>query len=164
MRIPELGRNGQGWVVLQIVLFIAIAVAGVPDPSWSGGAGVVSSAIGATLIIVGGLLVFMGSRALGSSFSPNPRPVEIGHLVQSGIYTSVRHPIYGGIMFCGFGWGLFVASPIALALAVVLVALLVLKTSLEEAWLVQRYPGYVEYRQHTNRFLPPIFRARRSAP
>jgi protein-S-isoprenylcysteine O-methyltransferase Ste14 len=162
VRIPELGSNGQGWVVLQILLIIAIAVAGVPDPSWSGAAAVTGSAIGATLIIVGGLLVFMGSRALGSSFSPNPRPVEIGHLVQSGIYAWVRHPIYGGIMLCGFGWGLFVASPAALVLAAVLVVVLVLKSTLEEAWLIQRYPGYVEYREHTNRFLPPIFRARRS--
>jgi protein-S-isoprenylcysteine O-methyltransferase Ste14 len=163
MRIPELGRNGQGWVVLQILLIVAIAAAGVPEPSWRGGAAVASSALGATLIIVGGLLVFMGSRALGTSFSPNPRPVEIGHLVQSGIYTWVRHPIYGGIMLCGFGWGLFVASPMALLLAVVLVVVLVLKSRIEEAWLVQRYPGYAEYREHTNRFLPPIFRARKNA-
>ncbi|MGH2407854.1 MAG: methyltransferase family protein [Candidatus Limnocylindrales bacterium] len=163
MRIPDLGRNGQGWVVLQIVLIVAIAAAGVPEPSWNGTAGGVSAAIGATLIVVGGLLVFMGSRALGTSFSPNPRPVEIGHLVQSGIYAGVRHPIYGGIMMCAFGWGLFVASPVALLLAVVLVVVLVLKSTLEEAWLVQRYPGYTEYRQHTNRYLPPIFRARKGA-
>jgi protein-S-isoprenylcysteine O-methyltransferase Ste14 len=161
VRIPDLGRDGQGWVVLQILFIIAIAAAGVAEPAWDGGLGVVTNGVGAALVVVGGLLAFMGSRALGSSFSPNPRPVPGGRLVQSGIYGGVRHPIYGGVMLCGFGWGFFVASPIALALAVALAALFVLKSQREEAWLMERYPGYDEYRQRTNRFLPPFFRAKR---
>lgn len=161
MRIPDLGREGQGWVVLQIALIVSIAIAGVPEPSWSGLPGLATNALGAALIVVGGLLVIMGSRALGSSFSPNPRPVLAGRLVQTGIYAGVRHPIYGGVILCGFGWGLFAASPIALALALGLTALLVLKSLREEAWLLERYPGYDGYRRRTNRFLPPLFRARR---
>ena len=163
MRIPDLGRDGQGWVVLQIAFIVAIAVAGVADPSWGGGLGVVTNGLGAAFVVVGGLLAFMGSRALGSSFSPNPRPVPGGRLVQSGLYGNVRHPIYGGVMLAGFGWGLFVASPPALALAVALAALFVLKSVREEAWLAERYPGYDEYRRRTNRFFPPLFRARPQA-
>jgi protein-S-isoprenylcysteine O-methyltransferase Ste14 len=160
VRIPDLGRNGQGWVVLQILFIVAIAIAGVPDPSWGGGVGVVTSGVGAACVVVGGLLAFLGSRTLGASFSPNPRPVPTGHLVQTGLYASVRHPIYGGVMLAAFGWGLFVASPVALLLAVGLAALFVAKSMREEDWLVERYPGYDEYRRRTNRFLPPLFRAR----
>jgi protein-S-isoprenylcysteine O-methyltransferase Ste14 len=160
VRIPDLGRDGQGWVVLQLVFIVAIAVAGVADPVWGGSLGVATNALGAALVVVGGLLAFMGSRALGSSFSPHPRPVPGGRLVQTGIYAGVRHPIYGGLMLGAFGWGLFVASPIALALAVALAALFVLKSMREEAWLAERYPGYDQYRRRTNRFFPPFFRAK----
>jgi len=158
MRIPDLGRDGQGWVVLQIVFIIAIAVAGVPDPAWDGPIGVGTNAFGAACIVVGGLLVILGSRALGPSFSPNPRPVPGGRLVQGGIYAGVRHPIYGGVILCGFGWGLFAASPLALVLVAALVVLFVLKSLREEAWLSEHYPGYDEYRRGTNRFFPPLLR------
>ena len=160
MRIPDLGRDGQGWLVLQVVFIVAIAVAGVADPAWGGALGAVTNGLGAAFVVVGGLLAFMGSRALGSSFSPHPRPVAGGRLVQTGIYGGVRHPIYGGLMLGAFGWGLFVASLIALALAVGLVGVFVMKSMREEAWLAERYPGYDEYRQRTNRFFPPFFSAK----
>lgn len=156
MRIPDLGRRGEGWVVLQVVVIVLVAVAGVPEPAWSGAAGAFSTAMGAALIVVGGLLAYLGSKSLGPSFSPLPSPVDGGRLVDRGIYAGVRHPIYGGIMLGAFGWGLFTGSPLSLILAVGLVVVFVLKSLREEAWLIERYPDYEEYRRRTRRFFPRL--------
>jgi protein-S-isoprenylcysteine O-methyltransferase Ste14 len=160
MRIPDLGRTGQGWVVLQFAFFAAIAAAGLLGPAWGSLAGPSMEVAGAVFITAGGWLVVAGWRALGSSFSPFPRPVPDGRLVRHGIYESVRHPIYGGVLLVGFGWSLVTASPVALALSVALVVLFVLKSLREEAWLAEHYAGYEEYRRRTRRFYPPLFRTR----
>jgi protein-S-isoprenylcysteine O-methyltransferase Ste14 len=156
MHIPDLGRRGEGWVVLQVAFIVLIALAGVPEPSWGGTVGAVTTGAGAALVVVGGLLAFLGSKALGPSFSPHPRPLDSARLVQTGIYTHVRHPIYGGIILGAFGWGLFVASPLALLLSVGLVVVFSLKSLREEAWLGERYPAYEEYRRRTRRFFPRL--------
>jgi protein-S-isoprenylcysteine O-methyltransferase Ste14 len=53
-----------------------------------------------------------------------------------------------------FGWGCYTASPIAMALSVLLLVVVWLKSIREEAWLVERYPEYAEYRSRTRRFFP----------
>jgi protein-S-isoprenylcysteine O-methyltransferase Ste14 len=154
MRLPDLGERGQGWVVLQVVLIFLIALAGVPEPAVTGPAGTFLLILGGAFIVAGGVMVFLGSRTLGRSFTPDPRPLERGELVQTGIYASIRHPIYGGLAMGAFGWGCYTASPIAMALSVLLLVVVWLKSIREEAWLVDRYPEYAEYRSRTRRFFP----------
>ena len=161
VRIPDLGHEGQGWVVLQTVFIAAVAIAGAAGPVWTGPLRVAAGAIGAALIGAGWVLVFVGWHALGPSFSPNPRPVPGGRLVETGIYARVRHPIYGGVIVAGVGWGLLAASLLALGLGVALAAVYLLKSEREEAWLAERYPGYDAYRRRTSRFLPIRIRVRR---
>ena len=156
MRLPDLGSLGQGWVILQLALLTLITLAGTADPAWSGALGAATSALGAAAIVVGALLMFLGARALGASFTPLPRPLETARLVETGIYAQVRHPIYGGLMVAAFGYGGLTASPLALVLAAILAALLVAKTIREEAWLVERYAGYPDYRRRTRRFFPRL--------
>ncbi|MFI5254433.1 MAG: methyltransferase family protein [Candidatus Limnocylindrales bacterium] len=163
MRIPDLGRDGQGWVVLQMLCIAAIAVAGAVGPAWVGALRIIVGALGIALIGAGWVLGIVGWRALGTAFSPNPRPVSGGQLVVTGIYARVRHPIYGGLILAAMGWGLSTASLPALGLAAVLAAIFLLKSVREEAWLLERYPGYAAYRRRTNRFLPSPIRIRRPA-
>ena len=94
-------------------LIALIALAGVPTSGFTGTIGTILVAVGGALIVAGGVMAFLGVQALGSSFTPNPRPLERGELVQSGIYTSVRHPIYGGVVL-GAAWlGLSQRQPAA---------------------------------------------------
>lgn len=156
MRIPDLGERGQGWVVIQVVLILLIALAGVPDPVITGPLGTFLLILGGALIVVGGLLAYLGSKALGRSFTPDPRPLERGQLVQTGVYASIRHPMYGGVALGAIGWGCYTGSPLAIALSLVLLLVFLVKSIREEAWLVERYPEYPEYRQRTRRFFPKI--------
>lgn len=159
-RIPTLGPDGEGWVIGQLVLLVALAISGglalnhfTLDSAPRLGALVV----GPLLILTGALVFARGLRDLGPSISPVPRPKPGAELVEAGIYRRMRHPIYAGMIFSSLGWSLFAWSGIGLLFAIALAIWLDLKARLEERWLVARYPGYSDYRARSNRFLPGIY-------
>jgi protein-S-isoprenylcysteine O-methyltransferase Ste14 len=86
-----------------------------------------------------------------------PRPRPDGRLVTTGIYSHVRHPIYAGMILAGIGWSAITRSLAAFAVALLLGALLDAKARREEAWLVERYPDYEEYRRRSKRFVPRVY-------
>jgi protein-S-isoprenylcysteine O-methyltransferase Ste14 len=138
------------------VLLLAVGAAGLIRPAWGGIALVVSTVAGIGLIAVGAWLALRGSRDLRGALTPLPHPRHDAQLVESGIYARVRHPIYGGVILGAFGWGLLTASLVSLALAVVTAAFFRLKSTREEAWLMEAYPEYAAYRHRTRRFIPWI--------
>jgi len=156
--LPELSRRGQGWVAIQAVLLALIGSAGLLGPVWTGELGLVTSSIGAILLLGGLVLVVRGGRELveRDALTPLPYPRPEGRLVQTGVYGIVRHPIYSGLIIGAFGWGLLGASPASLVLAVALFAFFELKARREEAWLERRYPDYAGYRARTPRLIPWI--------
>lgn len=156
-RLPSLGPRGEGWVVLQGIILVAIAACGLFPPAWSGPIRVIASAAGLALIALGGLLAVAGLRDLRENLTPLPRPRDGGALVETGAYRLARHPIYGGLVLASLGWGLFIANPVAIALAVGLLFFFDLKSRREEAWLVDRYPGYPAYRRRTRRLIPFVY-------
>jgi protein-S-isoprenylcysteine O-methyltransferase Ste14 len=157
-KLPALGPNGEGWFVLQIVFFFAIVTAGlVAGGQWVGPLRFGTAVAGSVLILGGALLVFFGIRDLDRSLSPLPRPKASAVLIQDGIYRTLRHPIYAGVILIAVGWSLLMASFLALGLAIALALLLDLKARREEIWLRDRFPGYAEYALHTKRFVPGVY-------
>jgi protein-S-isoprenylcysteine O-methyltransferase Ste14 len=157
-RLPSLGPRGEGWVLLQGVLFVLVAAAAYSlGGAWAGGARTVTSVVGALLIIAGVALAARGVVDLREAMTPLPRPREGARLVETGAYGRVRHPIYGGIVLAALGAGMLTASPVAIGLAVVLLAFFRLKSAREEAWLVEAYPGYDAYRARTRRMIPFVY-------
>jgi protein-S-isoprenylcysteine O-methyltransferase Ste14 len=157
VRLPDLGPRGEGWVALQVVLFVAVALAGTAGPAWAGTARTVGLAAGSILVASGGLLAVRGVLDLRENLSPVPRPREGGRLVDSGVYGLVRHPIYAGITLAAVGWGLAAASLAALGLAHVLGVFFDLKSRREEAWLLAAYPGYAAYRSRVRKLIPFVY-------
>jgi protein-S-isoprenylcysteine O-methyltransferase Ste14 len=152
---PEPVARGDGWVVAQALLLVAVVVTGLAGPAWSGVTPWLVIPVGALLLSLGALLGLLGMRGLGTNLSPFPRPRRTGQLVSHGVYARVRHPTYGGLMLAGPGWGLLTASVAALALSLVLAAFLVVKARHEEKLLAQRFPEYEDYRGRVRRrFLP----------
>jgi protein-S-isoprenylcysteine O-methyltransferase Ste14 len=156
-RLPALGRRGEGWVLVQILLFLAIAFAGTLGPAWSGAPRVASLALGVLLAVAGVLLAARGVLDLNDNLTPFPKPISDGHLIDTGAYALVRHPIYGGLITGAFGWGLATASPAAILGAALLLGFFDLKSRREEVWLVERYREYGAYRTRTRRLLPWIY-------
>jgi protein-S-isoprenylcysteine O-methyltransferase Ste14 len=141
---------------MQQVLIVAVPFCGALGGGWPGSVrtpfligGIIGAAAGAGM--------FFGSvLSLGSSFRPLPEPRGGGELKQSYLYGLVRHPLYGGLILLAFSWAALF-SPLSLLPAVLLTAVLVGKSMLEEEWLAVSHPGYADYRRRVrHRFLPGI--------
>ena len=153
-RLPQLGRRGEGWVALQVVLVAAMVAAGTKGRKWpSASRGVRMAAAG--LSGLGGLYLFGdGIGRLGRQITPFPRPVEEGSVKSTGAYGLVRHPMYGGVLLMTLAWSL-ASSPLALAPWTMAAGFLDAKRRREEAWLVEEYPQYEEYRTSVPHSLLP---------
>jgi protein-S-isoprenylcysteine O-methyltransferase Ste14 len=159
-RLPDLGPRGEGWVIGQLALLALLIVVSLPQlPTlWPAGAvGWARLAAGSAAIAMGGWLAVRGLTDLGESLTPMPRPRSDGRLVESGIYARLRHPIYAGLMLAGIGWSVLTASLPAFGVALLLAAFLDTKARREEAWLLDHYPGYADYRRRSKRFVPGIY-------
>jgi protein-S-isoprenylcysteine O-methyltransferase Ste14 len=155
--LPELGRRGEGWFLIQLVLFAAIAAAGTLGPAWDGGPRTLGLAAGLVVLATGGFLSLRGVLDLRENLTPFPKPLPGARLVDTGAYRLVRHPIYGGLVLGALGWGLATASPLAIAGAVVLLIFFTLKSTREEAWLSEQFADYGSYRSRTRRMLPWVY-------
>ncbi len=155
--LPDLGPRGEGWVLLQLVLFSLLVFAGTLGPAWEEPWLTAGRVLGLVHLGAGVVVAVLGLVGLRENLTPVPRPVEGGRLVAHGIYGRVRHPIYAGIIAAAVGWGLFTASPAALAVAVLLGVFFDVKARREEAWLVAAYPGYADYRRRVRKLLPFLY-------
>ena len=158
--LPSLGPRGEGWVVGQGLLLVAVAALGLLDlrdlpPQ--------STAAWATLVlglaVMGGGLI-IGARALrdlGANLTAMPRPRDDAQFVAVGIYRFIRHPMYAALITAALGWVLVTMSVPAAVATAALAAWLDLKSRREESWLSGRYPEYEAYRRRTHRFIPGAY-------
>jgi protein-S-isoprenylcysteine O-methyltransferase Ste14 len=150
----NLGRRGEGWVALQLVLLAAIVSAGVLGADWPAPADGLRAGAAAFGALAGICLFAGGVTGLGRQITPFPRPVEEGSVRSKGAYGLVRHPMYGGVLLMTLAWSL-VSSPAALLPWAVAAVFLDAKRRREEAWLVEAHPDYEEYRASVRRSLIP---------
>ena len=154
-RLPSLGPRGEGWVVIQVVLLAAVAAAGLwLGPDWSGPFRLGAVLAGIMALAGGAILIVRGLVDLGRALTSLPPPRDDAELVETGVYGLARHPIYGGLTLGAVGWSLVQASLAGIVASAMLLAFFTLKSSREEAWLVERFPGYASYRTRTRRFIP----------
>jgi protein-S-isoprenylcysteine O-methyltransferase Ste14 len=134
-----------------------MAWSAMPMPLWLRwtGVGVVIAALG--------LLVWT-FRSLGRNLTDTVVTRQNHTLVVHGPYRWVRHPFYdcaalltSGISLAAANWFLFVTG-------VTVVALLIVRTRIEERNLLARFGGeYRTYMERTGRFLPRFGARRRAA-
>jgi protein-S-isoprenylcysteine O-methyltransferase Ste14 len=155
--IPTLGPRGEGWVFIQMILLVGVAVAGLVGGRWLKSLQVPTLVTAIISGVAGLWLASSGVRTLGTSLSPLPKPPTTSELKDSGAYALVRHPIYGGILLLSLAWSLAL-SPWALIPTGALAITLAFKSRLEEQWLVGRHPTYAGYREHVRRrFVPYLW-------
>jgi protein-S-isoprenylcysteine O-methyltransferase Ste14 len=113
--------------------------------------------VAASLGLVASGFVIKGLLDLGRNLTPLPYPKDDGQLVKTGIYSFVRHPLYSGLIFAAISWVVFQLSLSHLIATAVLFAFFNTKASREEAWLTEKYPEYLEYKQRVKRLIPGVY-------
>ena len=112
----------------------------------------------ASILSLGALILIMkGLIDLGKNLTPLPYPIDNGELVQTGIYSIVRHPLYSGLIFAALAWTIFQMSLSHFIATAILLIFFDIKANREETWLTQKYPEYSEYRQRVKKIIPGIY-------
>jgi protein-S-isoprenylcysteine O-methyltransferase Ste14 len=149
------GRGGW-WVAAQSILMLAaIGLAVLFPGDW---ARTPVIAIGGVLFVIGGYFGIAGVIVLGRNRTPFPQPRAGSQLIQHGIYSRVRHPLYTSVMLASLGWALLWQSMASFIAALTLIPFFHAKAGREERWLNQTFSGYADYARRVPRFLPCLSR------
>ena len=113
--------------------------------------------------VCGGILLLGGSFPFFRAFTDNTYASQLvriqaergQHVIDTGVYSLVRHPMYLGASLVFVGAALLLGSVYGLLAGVALVGLLVVRIFGEEKLLAQNLEGYKEYRQKVRYRLVP---------
>jgi len=155
-------REGRAVFAARVVLFIllmAFLVLYILNVAW----------IGALSLPFPGWLRWLGfflglasltfwiwaQEALGKEWSPQLQLREEHHLVTTGPYARVRHPIYTAMFGYGTSLALVTANWVFLGLAVLVIGGLIARVPKEEQMMLEEFgEEYKAYIKNTGRFFP----------
>lgn len=106
----------------------------------------------------GAILGIGGSIGIRKYLTPLPYPVKHNQLVDKGVYSLVRHPLYSAQLVAAVGWSFFSLSLTHLFVTIAAALFFNFKASKEEAWLAECHPEYREYARRVGKFIPGLGR------
>lgn len=114
--------------------------------------------LGVVMFAVGCVVRIVPVFVLGNRFS-GLVAIQPGHaLVTTGVYGTIRHPSYLGVLLFLAGWSLVFRSGIGLVLTLVMLVPLVARINAEERLLRSQFGAeYDAYRARTARLIPGIY-------
>jgi protein-S-isoprenylcysteine O-methyltransferase Ste14 len=145
-------------VIIQFILFAVIGGTAILVPmERSAGQWIVGGICILLGLIVGFIAIIEHGRINRGGPSALPTPNQNADLITSGLYKYIRHPIYTGVLLLAFGITIWHGHGLIITSTLFLIGLLTYKSLYEEDLLIEQYPAYVDYREHTGRFFPKIF-------
>jgi len=137
-----------GWLTLYAINPAWMGVLSAPFPDWQRWVGF---ALG---------LASLGfwswtQVALGKEWSPQLQLREEHHLVTTGPYSRIRHPLYTAMIGYGTSLALVTANWVFIVLAVAVIAGSIARVPKEEQMMIEEFgEEYKAYMQRTGRFFP----------
>jgi protein-S-isoprenylcysteine O-methyltransferase len=146
------------WLSILFGMALAIAAQWIPSTRLS-----VSPSIArlvALVLLVGGLAVrWVAILTLGRFFTVDVAIQSDHAVVQSGLYRTMRHPSYTGLLIAFLGFGVLFVNWLSMVALLVPITLGVLyRVAREERALLDALgPAYADYCARTKRFVPGLF-------
>lgn len=156
---PAVERLGAGLFVLAILLLVAAPIADAAGVSrWSPLDNTAAGVLGAVLAIGGIGLCVAAQLTMGDSWRIGVDQDEETTLVTSGIFGTVRNPIFSAMVLASGGLALLLPNVWAFGAFVALIVGLELQVRFVEEPYLRRVHGaaYVSYASRAGRFLPGI--------
>lgn len=148
------------WTALLVALSAAMAIAlPVLEAALRQTATVnISAALaGLAIILVGWGVAYVANRAIGDSWSPVVGKTQEQHLVTSGVYSAIRHPLYLSGLLIVAGSNIYFASTWAWLGALIVLIAIFIRLPIEEQRLVERFgQAYIDYQKQTRAIFPWI--------
>ena len=114
--------------------------------------------IGVALGAIGGTLRILPVFVLGRRFSGLVTIQKEHRLVTTGIYATIRHPSYLGLLMTVVGWVLVFRSGLGLIIAALFVPVILGRIRAEERLLASHFGAeYEAWRARTARLIPGIY-------
>ena len=111
----------------------------------------VSSTLAWLLILAGGVTILVGLLSIRwRAAAPGLQDALVDH----GIYSYIRHPLYCGMVLELLGLFLWVPTQAMLVACASGILWVMVKARLEEIDLLQRVPAYKDYMRRVPRFIP----------
>lgn len=164
-RVREAG-SGESWDKRLLGAFflvntIMFLIAGMDSGRycWSGPVPLAMTVTGAFLMTAGQVVFALAKRENAFFSSTVQIQAGLGHRVcETGPYRRVRHPGYAGMLLSLVAFPLVMGSYWSVLPALGAMALLVVRTLLEDRFLLGALPGYGEYAAKTRyRLIPGVF-------
>lgn len=123
----------------------------LPEP------GPVASALGLILFILGWWLMTLALRENAFAAPVVKYQEERGQkVIDTGVYSRVRHPMYSGAVLLIIGMPLWLESYAGVIFALLPIAILVGRIRIEEGFLKRELKGYEEYTKRVRYRLVPL--------
>jgi protein-S-isoprenylcysteine O-methyltransferase Ste14 len=146
-------RRVTAWALVTSQLVLLAGILWLPGArGWTTPPWVVAAAV--AVLVLAALVAVAGLAGLGRGLTASPLPAPAAHLRTTGAYACVRHPIYSALLLGGAALVILGGRFSRVWVWVALLALLSVKTRVEEAALIDRFPGYRSYADNTPRLVP----------
>lgn len=124
----------------------------IDAPTWLSASGLVLELLGVTVALLARI-------QLGSFGTPHLTVQDKQHVVRSGLYNQIRHPLYAGSLLSGLAWPIVYGAPITLVLTTIYRMLMFRRRiKIEEALMLEKFgTEYELYAQATSRLIPGIY-------
>jgi len=110
-----------------------------------------------SLIIFSFFLALWSMIIMKFYFNAAPEILQGAELRTKGPYRLIRHPMYTSLIGLGVAWIINDFSYFRFLVFIILIINQIIKLSYEEKFLLEKFPGYENYRKKTKKIIPFIY-------